>query len=536
MRFATVVLIGMVLSATQGTFAQEQGLSADNKTQEPQLVTQDYDAMYEQASRTLNGEGVKQDIHEAIRLFTIAAKDNHAPSQRMLGLIYMQGEWRNEKKSHKWIRLAAENNEPYGQLLLGEMYFNGIGVEKNTEIAFQWVERAANQNYADAQYLLGKLYEEGLGIQADPKKAKSLILKAAHGGSAGAQLAVAFINHNLLETEKWLNKAANQEHSIAEYLLGQLYADVTDFENHDFMQGVALIHRSASKAYPKAIEWFKQQEKKGVPEAQHDIGRMFYSGEMVDADYQKAYHWFNLSSNQGLPQAQYMIGLMHYNGLGVPKDMAEAAVWYEKAATSGLAAAQFNLALLYAEGMGVPENYPEALRLYTLAANQGDADAQHNLALMYENGEGTEQNYNKAAELLQLAATQGQANAIGDLGRMYLYGKGVRQDDERAKQLFEQSAQKGSCSGISGLGLLELKIQAFNNPDDILTVAKAQKAIDAFKIGVDKGCAAAEYNLGMLYEMAYNPPRQEEAMKLYLSAAKKRHKKSAERLKSLLTD
>lgn len=74
----------------------------------------------------------------------------------------------------------------------------------------------------------------------------------------------------------------------------------------------------------------------------------------------------------GDPNAQYDLGVMYYSGEGVPKDAAEALKWFRKAADQGHAPAQFDLAHMYAKGEGVPKDEAEAYAWYNLAAVSHD--------------------------------------------------------------------------------------------------------------------------------------------------------------------
>ncbi len=57
-------------------------------------------------------------------------------------------------------------------------------------------------------------------------------------------------------------------------------------------------------------------------------------------------------ADRGVPQAQYNLGLMYYHGKAVPQDYAEAVTWFRKAAEQGDADAQYNLGFMYENGPG----------------------------------------------------------------------------------------------------------------------------------------------------------------------------------------
>ena len=50
-----------------------------------------------------------------------------------------------------WFRKAAEQGDVYGQILLADAYFYGIGVEQNYVQAAYWNRKAAEQGAAEAQ-------------------------------------------------------------------------------------------------------------------------------------------------------------------------------------------------------------------------------------------------------------------------------------------------------------------------------------------------------------------------------------------------
>ncbi len=66
---------------------------------------------------------------------------------------------------------AAEQGDVNAQSILGAMYYEGKGVQKNYAKAFEWFEKAAKQGDADAQNILGLRYYNGEGVPKDYTKA-----------------------------------------------------------------------------------------------------------------------------------------------------------------------------------------------------------------------------------------------------------------------------------------------------------------------------------------------------------------------------
>lgn len=74
----------------------------------------------------------------------------------------------------------AEKGDDHSQFLLGTMYFNGDGVDKNWQTAAQWFRKAAEQGNFRAQTLLGALLmEDRFGIKHDYAEAIKWSKKAA---------------------------------------------------------------------------------------------------------------------------------------------------------------------------------------------------------------------------------------------------------------------------------------------------------------------------------------------------------------------
>ena len=114
----------------------------------------------------INGYGVAQDFGEAIK-------------------------WLNYVDFEKWCNIACE--QCYADTekaiydsgflkLLGDCYFDGIGLERDQTKAFKMYRVAAIQGNADAIYKLGVCYANGYGVLADSMMADKLFKQAASLG------------------------------------------------------------------------------------------------------------------------------------------------------------------------------------------------------------------------------------------------------------------------------------------------------------------------------------------------------------------
>lgn len=86
--------------------------------------------------------------------------------------------WKEYARAVPYLQSAAK--EGYGEAcyMLGEMYYNGNGVEKNYTIAKRMYERSTEFGYNKGEAELGRMYEKGEGVEKNPEKAFELYQKS----------------------------------------------------------------------------------------------------------------------------------------------------------------------------------------------------------------------------------------------------------------------------------------------------------------------------------------------------------------------
>jgi TPR repeat protein len=112
------------------------------------------------------------------------------------GYAYAQGNFhglllsRDDAKAAYWLRLAATENHPRAQYMLGLLHAHGWGVKQDDALAEQWFNLAAHQDYAPAAFHLAWMYHKGEGVAADMKRSLRLMQLATDQDMAAAQLAL----------------------------------------------------------------------------------------------------------------------------------------------------------------------------------------------------------------------------------------------------------------------------------------------------------------------------------------------------------
>jgi TPR repeat protein len=83
---------------------------------------------------------------------------------------------------------CKEDENSNAQFIIGEMYYNGLGVKENHAEAAIWIHKAAEQGNPEAQYVIGQMYYNGLGVKEDHAEAIIWFRKAAKQGHIRARV------------------------------------------------------------------------------------------------------------------------------------------------------------------------------------------------------------------------------------------------------------------------------------------------------------------------------------------------------------
>ncbi len=105
---------------------------------------------------------------------------------------------RNYSRALSLWKLINENSEYYSEAatLIGECYFKGLGVRKNSSAAVEFFEKASKGGSAEAFVNLGIIYYKGDGVRGDYAKAYNSFREAEDLGAASAlfNLGVLYMN------------------------------------------------------------------------------------------------------------------------------------------------------------------------------------------------------------------------------------------------------------------------------------------------------------------------------------------------------
>src|SRR5882762_5340089 len=121
----------------------------------------------------LTGDGVRKDDAEAVKWLRKAADQDNPVAERYLAEMYFKGRGvpADNAEAAKWLRLAAEQGDAQSEHNLAVLYTQGLGVPRNVKEAVNWMHKSAEQGLAAGQVGMGVLYENGDGVPEDPVEA-----------------------------------------------------------------------------------------------------------------------------------------------------------------------------------------------------------------------------------------------------------------------------------------------------------------------------------------------------------------------------
>lgn len=187
------------------------------------------------------------------------------------------------------IEGKANASDADAQLFLGELFFEGLCVQKDLMKGFQWIQKAADQGSLEAKRQLAQAFEQGLGTDQDQAQAAKYMKEAAEGGDAAA--------------------------------MGMLAVYLTD-------------GRGVPKNPQLGITWLEKAADNGDYNSASRLGLIFLDGKLTAPDPAKALKYALPAAEHGTPFAQAMVGFAYL----ARNNLTEAHKWLNIAAASSIPA------------------------------------------------------------------------------------------------------------------------------------------------------------------------------------------------------
>ena len=378
-------------------------------------------------------------------------------------------------------------SDPKASYELGLQYLYGNSkhnIQKSYELAQRYLVISANQSNAYANYELGKIYYNGVGVEADTEISNNYFLKAH-------DLLLSELPNEMFESLNYNIPIPNIDYDTCKslYTLGTMY-----------YKGLGV-----PQDYQKAEMYFSASQEK-IPYSKIYLGNISMYGLGKDIDYERAKEYYTeaMTSRSEFTQAQasYKIALMYEKGLGTNVDYDLAFRNYFNSATKAdLADAHYKMGQLLetekfkTNDIGKEQAngcYQKALELYLKAEKEMEnKSTELTIGTMYAKGQGVEQNEDKAVEWLTKSAKKDNAIAYQKLGAIYADENSKYFDINKAVKCLEQSAKIGNHFANYQLGKI------YSDPDG--KFYDLSKAVSNLQISAEQGNHFANYKLGKIY-------------------------------------
>ena len=226
---------------------------------------------------------------------------------------------------------GAENGDKYNLYFLGLLKLYGINLKKNPKEASQHILGAAQLGHVDAMTAYGVIYYLGMGVNTDYELAIKWLRKGIAAGDVNANwflgkmmLDGAGFDPSTHDVEAATHFQLAAENGVPQALhhLGLMY---------EYGKGVIQNFNIAHEYYKRAIE-------QGYIESMYNVGLMCMEGRGVERDMQKALAMFEAAAREDHAPATYMMGVMRVQGYGytpVLPNYEQALNWFERAAIMG---------------------------------------------------------------------------------------------------------------------------------------------------------------------------------------------------------
>jgi TonB family protein len=154
------------------------------------------------------------------------AEKGDAEAQYKLAAWLLFGPQKDPQQGIVWLRQAASQGHVKAQEALAYELMRGTSTPRDTVEAESWLRKAANSGAPSAQYLMSRIIQ---GNGGDVVEAREWLRKSAAQDFPHAQTQLASIllrgaDADLPEAIELLQQAADKQEHVAQFMLGQCYA------------------------------------------------------------------------------------------------------------------------------------------------------------------------------------------------------------------------------------------------------------------------------------------------------------------------
>ena len=387
-----------------------------------------------------NGWGCDKDIQKAIEWFTAGADAGNTSAMFNLGFGYYNGSLTDSGKSDhdkalEWYRKAVDAGHIGAINNLAILYYHGHGVDQDRAKAAALWQEAAEKGNITAMVNLAAACRDGIGVPQALSAAEHWYEQAAEAGSVESMV-------NLADICYFRKDPPDHKKALKWYLL----AAEKDDAHSQYMAGYMLLNgQGTDKDLVNAEKWLEKAAEQDQPDAVRFLANRYIYKE-YQPDTKKVISLFEKAAALQEDGAYYAkwLGWFYEKGEKLQKDITKAFAWYKQAAEGNDSYAQYRLGVLMLDKNG-PKYVPEeAVENLEKSAGQNNISAIQFLADRYLYGDYEEisQATDKAITLYEQGVELGNADFADWLSRLYSEGNyGIEKNEEQADYWAKEAAR-----------------------------------------------------------------------------------------------
>lgn len=513
-----------------------------------------------------NGLGTAIDYEQSISCYNYAIENSgNKYAMYSLGKMYLDGKGADEgadldaykSQSFDYIKKSADLDFAYAAYQTGTFYKQGLYAPQDLEKASYYYGNAylgfkeMLKSYEDDNvlYRLGQMNYEGLGVNKNIEESLNYLEKAFELKNENAALLLARIYIEIGDEEKtekaisMLTELSNAGNNRANYSLGRIYAtkessrfdlekaihyyELADREDNEHAQyGLGKIYVDKNSKYfdeEKAVKYFKMSADHNNSYAQYALGKLYANTESKYYDMKTAFKFLDQSAENGNEHAAYFLGRIHADKNSNYFDIEKAIKYLEQASNCNHINAILKIANIYENEKNINHFNKELSNNYyekafhiledKVASSIKNYDDYTLIAKLYVEGKGTKQDVEKGMSYLQEGCDHNNANAQYTLGRYYLFSEHIPKDEEKGLKYLNLAAENGHPFAEETIRFY----QDFKNRQSEMVAYDIFKVVHSMLSNMNRQ-QISNYNTLKVFRNRGKQARKEEALRLRIKS------------------
>lgn len=279
---------------------------------------------------------------KSISELEVGGIDGHPFIQKTLALTLLDTDIIDgrQKEGALWIKRAAESGNLEAQYVYGNMLTQGKIFKQDGQIGIFFLEKMAEStNYPKAYRQIAMAYEEGMGVQRNYELALKNYIKASDVNDIFSTKKAGLMYQNGIGTEtnhekalSYFEKASKAGDSQGTYLWATLYSkDLSD----SITEYSSIESWKADENNSKALNALIEAGESGYSLAYRYIGDMYVKMQQLDDNYKEAVKWYEKAADDGdVTSMRRLHNIYMEGGHGVDRNPELAKSYIKNAITT----------------------------------------------------------------------------------------------------------------------------------------------------------------------------------------------------------